>query len=99
MSKLAQSVQAAVDEIAEEQPTEGESMTKKINAKKPKREKKPKAEKKVKAVADGPITGIKASGETYLQLAFGDAHITLTPTSNRQKNRNLVVEAIRALLK
>lgn len=82
--------------------TEGERMpgkkaAKKKSAPKPKKEKKAKA-KKSKVQPTGQIVDVKASGETYLSVIFEEGNITLTPTSNRQVNRDVIVKSLRELI-
>jgi hypothetical protein len=63
-------------------------------AKGPKGERKPREKK----VASGKLKKIEASGTTYLTLEFEEGSITLTPTGNREQNRDIAVKALRALL-
>lgn len=107
MSSAAQELTKAVDEMANKNTSKkatksnGKTKTAKVKTAKvakPKREKKVKAAKAEKKPLEGPITGVKASGETYLQVEFGSGHVTLTPTSNRVFNRDLVVKCIRSLI-
>ncbi len=51
-----------------------------------------------KKVASGKLKKIEASGTTYLTLEFEEGSITLTPTGNREQNRDIAVKALRALL-
>ncbi len=94
--------EAITEGTTETEQVKGATMTK-AKATKAKSEKKPRVKKEKAAKAEkvalgGPITGVKASGETYVQVQFGDQHMTLSPTSNRTKNRDLFVSALRALL-
>lgn len=50
-------------------------------------------------VVSGALKKIEAMGGTYLKLEFEEGHIVLTPTSNREANRDLAVKSLRALLK
>ena len=52
-----------------------------------------------KAPPSGAITGVEASGETYLKPTFETGSVRLTPTSNRKPNRDVVVRAFKALFK
>lgn len=52
-----------------------------------------------KKVAKGAITAVVTMGGTYLALEFEEGKIVLTPTSNREQNRDLAVKALKALLK
>lgn len=53
-----------------------------------------------KEAPDGGIKKVEASGSTYLVLTFENSvAVTLTPTGNREANRDAVVKALRALLK
>lgn len=63
-------------------------------AKAPKGERKPREKK----VASGKLKKIEASGTTYLTLEFEEGTITLTPTGNREQNRDIAVKALRSLL-
>lgn len=63
-------------------------------AKAPKGERKPREKK----VASGKLKKIEASGTTYLTLEFEEGSITLTPTGNREQNRDIAVKALRGLL-
>jgi hypothetical protein len=63
-------------------------------AKGPKGERKPREKK----VASGKLKKIEASGTTYLTLEFEEGSITLTPTGNREQNRDIAVKALRGLL-
>jgi hypothetical protein len=74
-------------------------------AKTPKAPKAPKAAKpagerkpREKKVASGKLKKVEASGTTYLTLEFEEGTITLTPTGNREQNRDIAVKALRALL-
>ena len=51
-----------------------------------------------KKVASGKLKKIEASGTTYLTLEFEEGSITLTPTGNREQNRDIAVKALRGLL-
>ena len=85
--------------------TRGRSMAKKTKgAKKKSAPKKAGAAKatrqpRSKVEPSGAITGVKAGGTTYLILELEQGAITLTPTGNREKNRDAAVKAIKALLK
>ena len=50
-------------------------------------------------VVSGALVRIQAQGTTYLALEFEEGKIVLTPTSNREPNRDLAVKALKALLK
>lgn len=63
-------------------------------AAKPAGERKPRAKK----VVSGKLKKVEASGTTYLTLEFEEGSITLTPTGNREQNRDVAVRALRALL-
>lgn len=63
-------------------------------AKAAKGERKPREKK----VASGKLKKIEASGTTYLKLEFEEGAIVLTPTGNREQNRDIAVKALRALL-
>lgn len=52
-----------------------------------------------KVIASGAIVSVESAGKTYLTLAFDEGQITLTPTGNREQNRDLAVAAIKKLLK
>jgi len=80
--------------------------TKVAKPKLPKPSAKPEAKKKAeKAKLSGSITDAKPQQETYLRLIFGDSGaITLrvmssATDSGRQENRDLVIKAIRDLVK
>lgn len=51
-----------------------------------------------KKLASGKIQKIEAVGNTYLRLEFEEGTITLTPTGNREQNRNIAAKALKALL-
>jgi hypothetical protein len=51
-----------------------------------------------KKLASGKLQRIEAVGNTYLRLEFEEGAITLTPTSNREQNRNITAKALKALL-
>lgn len=51
-----------------------------------------------KKLASGKIYRIEAVGNTYLRLEFEEGAITLTPTGNRELNRNIATKALKALL-
>jgi hypothetical protein len=82
----------------------GNGAAKKAKAPKaPKAAKAPKAPKgerkpREKKVASGKLKKIEASGTTYLTLEFEEGTITLTPTGNREQNRDVAVKALRGLL-
>lgn len=65
----------------------------------PKAPKAPKEAKRTRVAASGEITGVQAKGETYIEVTFAEGTVTLTPTSNRVHNRDLVVSALKSLLK
>jgi len=65
----------------------------------PKAPKAPKEAKRTRVAASGEITGVQAKGETYIEVTFTEGTVTLTPTSNRVHNRDLVVAALKSLLK
>lgn len=50
-------------------------------------------------VISGALKSVSASGKTYLELVFEEGTMLLTPSSNREANRDIAVKAIRALLK
>jgi hypothetical protein len=52
----------------------------------------------VKKLASGTIQKIEAVGNTYFRLEFEEGSITLTPTGNREQNRNIATRALKALL-
>lgn len=68
-------------------------------AKTPKAPKAPKEAKRSRVAASGEITAVQAKGETYIEVTFTEGTVTLTPTSNRVHNRDLVVAALKTLLK
>ena len=78
--------------MAKKNTTGGKKAAK--TAKAPKGERKPREKK----VAAGKLKKIEASGTTYLTLEFEEGTITLTPTGNREQNRDIAVKALRALL-
>jgi len=49
-------------------------------------------------LASGKIQKIEAVDNTYLRLEFEEGTITLTPTGNREHNRNIAAKALKALL-
>jgi hypothetical protein len=53
---------------------------------------------RIKTVS-GALLSIKPQGTTYLALEFEEGKIVLTPTSNREPNRDLALKALKALLK
>jgi hypothetical protein len=53
---------------------------------------------KKKNAKRGKLQKVEASGGTYLTLTFEEGTIKLTPTANRNANRNAAVKALRALL-
>lgn len=53
---------------------------------------------RVKTLASGKLQKIETVGNTYLRLEFEEGTITLTPTSNREQNRNIATKALKALL-
>lgn len=60
----------------------------------PKGERKPREKK----LASGKLKKVEATGNTYITLEFEEGKIVLTPTGNREANRDLAVKALRALL-
>jgi hypothetical protein len=66
----------------------------------PKAPKAPKGERKPreKKLASGKLKKVEATGNTYITLEFEEGKIVLTPTGNREANRDLAVKALRALL-
>jgi hypothetical protein len=48
--------------------------------------------------AAGELNSVIAKGETYIELQFTEGQVTLTPTSNRVHNRDLVVATLNKLL-
>lgn len=52
-----------------------------------------------KKVASGAIKNVVAMGGTYLALEFDEGKIVLSPTSNREQNRDIAVKALKAALK
>lgn len=71
----------------------------------PKAPKTPKAPKaagerkpREKKLASGRLKKVEATGNTYLTLEFEEGKIVLTPTGNREQNRDIAVKALRALL-
>jgi hypothetical protein len=46
----------------------------------------------------GKLQNIEAVGKTYITLQLDEGTITLTPTSNREQNRDIVAKALKALL-
>lgn len=52
-----------------------------------------------RVVASGAIRSAKASGKTYVEITFEDGSMTVTPSSNREQNRDILVKAINALAK
>jgi hypothetical protein len=50
-------------------------------------------------VVSGALLSIKPQGTTYLALEFEEGKIVLTPTSNREPNRDLALKVLKALLK
>jgi hypothetical protein len=63
-------------------------------AAKPKGARKPREKK----VASGKIKSISATGTTYITLEFEEGKIVLSPTSNREQNRDIATKALKALL-
>lgn len=53
---------------------------------------------RVKTLASGKLKKVEASGTTYLRLEFEEGSIMLTPTGNREANRDVAVKALRSLL-
>jgi hypothetical protein len=53
---------------------------------------------RAKKLASGKLQSIEATGNTYLRLEFEEGTITLTPTGNREQNRNIAAKALKALL-
>jgi hypothetical protein len=60
----------------------------------PKSERKPREKK----VASGKLKKVESTGNTYLTLEFEEGKIVLTPTGNREQNRDIAVKALRSLL-
>ena len=60
-----------------------------------KKERKPRS----KVVASGALQKVEATGTTYITLEFEEGKIVLTPTGNREQNRDIAAKALRALLK
>lgn len=60
----------------------------------PKGERKPREKK----LASGKLKKVEPTGTTYLRLEFEEGSIMLTPTGNREQNRDIAVKALRALL-
>jgi hypothetical protein len=58
----------------------------------------PAAKKREKKLAAGKLQKVEAVGNTYLRLEFEEGTITLTPTGNREQNRNIAAKALKALL-
>lgn len=56
------------------------------------------AKPRVKKLASGKLQKIETVGNTYLRLEFEEGSITLTPTGNREQNRNIATKALKALL-
>jgi hypothetical protein len=78
----------------------GNGAAKKAKAPKAARAAKAPGERKarVKTLASGKLKKVEASGTTYLRLEFEEGSIMLTPTGNREANRDIAVKALRALL-
>lgn len=53
---------------------------------------------RVKTVS-GELKKVEPMGGTYLKLEFEEGHIVLTPTSNREANRDIAVKALRSAIK
>jgi DNA-binding protein YbaB len=70
----------------------------KAAAKAPKAPSKGQRKPREKKLASGKLKKIEASGTTYLTLEFEEGTITLTPTGNREQNRDVAVKALRGLL-
>lgn len=47
----------------------------------------------------GSLRDVKAAGTTYVALIFDEGQMMVTPTSNREANRDLLVKTLRALIK
>ena len=46
----------------------------------------------------GKVQNVEAVGKTYITLKLDEGTVTLTPTSNREQNRDIVAKALKALL-
>lgn len=111
MSEAAQAVAKAVEDMAKKKQTKTSKTKSEKKVKAPKAAKTPKAPKAPKApkekrerkprtrvVASGKIIDVIKTGDRYVNLVFETGNVMISPTRNREQNRDIAFTALKAQL-